>query len=90
MYLIFIEEHSELLDADSEVGLIELIGDIPSEGSKVPPLLNQRMEETETKKKTLPLVLGGGGGGERKIINIKIISLLLLVISSDSLVFCSR
>ena len=86
MYLVFIEEHSELLDADSKVGLVELIGDVPSEGSKVPPFLNQRMEETETKKKTLPLVLGGGGG-KRKMINKKFRT---IIINSDSLVSCSH
>lgn len=44
--LIFIEEHPQLFDTDSEVSLIELIRDVPAKRTKVTALLNQTMEET--------------------------------------------
>ena len=56
-YLVLIEEHLKLSDADSQVGLIVLIGDVPAERTKLPPLLHQGMEEAESKQQLFPLVL---------------------------------
>ena len=57
MYLVFIEKHSQLFDADSQVSLVKLVRDVPSERSKVPPLLYEGVEETQAKQQTLPLML---------------------------------
>ena len=56
-HLILIEEHLELFDRDSEVSLVELIGNVPAESTKLASLLNQGMEETEAKQQLLPLFL---------------------------------
>ena len=49
-YLILVQEHVELLYADSQVSLVELIRNIPPQGPKFPSLLYQSMEETEAIK----------------------------------------
>ena len=68
-YLVLIEEHLQLPHGDTEVGLVELIGNVPAEGAKLPPFLNQSMEETQPKQQLLPLFLWGQRGrgkeGER-------------------------
>ena len=43
--VVLVYEHLELADADAEVRLVEPIGDVPAEGAKLPPLLDQGMEE---------------------------------------------
>ena len=43
-----------LFHTDTEVTLIELIGNVPSQGSKLPPLLHQSMEETQSEEKLAP------------------------------------
>ena len=57
MYLIFIEEHPQLFDADTQVSLVELVRNVPSQWSKIPPLLNKSVEETQAKKQALPFML---------------------------------
>lgn len=47
MYLILLQEHMELLDRDPQVGLIELIRNVPAHGTKLLPLLDQRVEEAQ-------------------------------------------
>lgn len=49
-YLILVQEHVELLHTDSQVSLVELIRNIPPQGSEFPSLLYQSMEETEAIK----------------------------------------
>ena len=46
--------HLHLLHGDSEIRLVELIGDVPAQGTKLPPLLYQGMEETQTKQPLVP------------------------------------
>ena len=46
-----------MLDADPEIGLIVLIGDVPAKRTKVTSLLNQSMEETQAKKEPFPFML---------------------------------
>ena len=73
-HLILIEEHLQLPHADPEVSLVELVGDVPAEGTELPPLLDQSVEEAEAKEELLPLTLygvgeregGREGGGERE------------------------
>ena len=56
-HLVFIEEHLQLSDTDPQVGLIVLVGNVPAERTKLPPLLDQGMKEAESKKQLFPLVL---------------------------------
>lgn len=49
-YLILVQKHVELLYTDSQVSLIELIKNIPPQGSKFPSFLYQSMKETEAVK----------------------------------------
>ena len=46
--------HLLLLHADPEITFIELIGNVPTQGAKLPSLLHQSMEETETKQQLAP------------------------------------
>ena len=70
-HLILVEEDLQLLHANSKVSLIELVGDVPSEGAKLPPLLHKGMEEAQTEQEVPPLLLqveareerGGEGRG---------------------------
>lgn len=55
--LILIEEHLQLSHTDPQIRLVVLIRDIPSQGTKFPPLLHQSMEETEPKEQLLPVIL---------------------------------
>ena len=43
-----------LLHANSEVRFIELVGDIPPQSAKFPPLLHNGVEETDAKEQLLP------------------------------------
>ena len=53
-----------LLHADPEVGLVEFIGNVPAQSSKLSPLLHHGVEEAEPKEKFPPgFGLGGGGRG---------------------------
>lgn len=58
-HLILVKEHLKLPHADSEVSLVELVRNVPPQGSKVSALLNQTVEETETKEQPLPRSLHG-------------------------------
>ena len=51
--LIFIQEHSELAHADALVPIIKAVGDVPAQGPKLAPLLNQGMEEGQTQQEIL-------------------------------------
>lgn len=55
--LVLVEEHVELSDTDSKIGFIELVGDVPAEGTKFPPLLNQGVEEAEAVQHLLQSLL---------------------------------
>ena len=46
--------HLLLLHADPEVGLVELVGYVPAESSKLPPLLHQSVEEAEAEEQLAP------------------------------------
>ena len=39
-HLVLIQKHLQLFNTDSEVSLVELVGYVPTEGPKVPPLLH--------------------------------------------------
>lgn len=43
------------LDSGSKVSLVELVGDVPSDGSELPPLLDGGMEEGNPVQHGLPL-----------------------------------
>lgn len=43
------------LDSGSKVSLVELVGDVPSDGSELPPLLDSGMEEGHPVQHGLPL-----------------------------------
>lgn len=43
------------LDSGSKVSLVELVGDVPSNGSELPPLLDSGMEEGHSVQHGLPL-----------------------------------
>ena len=46
---VLIDEHLQLPDTDAQVRLIEPIGNVPSQGPKLPAFLNQRMEKAQRK-----------------------------------------
>ena len=48
--VVLVEEHVELLGADPQVRLVELVGDVPSQGSELPPLLHESVEEAEAEQ----------------------------------------
>ena len=48
-----------LFHADPQVRLVELVGDVPAQGSELPPLLHHGVEEAEPKEE-LPPGLGLG------------------------------
>ena len=50
--------HLLLAHAYPKVGLVELIRNIPTQRTKIPPLLNERMEETQTEQQFLPNLQG--------------------------------
>lgn len=39
----------QLHDTNPQISFVELVWDIPSQGAELPALLNQSMEETQTK-----------------------------------------
>ena len=53
-FIILIDEHLELPDTDAKVGLIEAIGNVPTEGTELTTLLYQSVEETKTKQQLFP------------------------------------
>lgn len=56
-YIIVIEEHGQLTDTDPEICLIELVWDVPTQRTKLPPLLDQCMEEAQAVQQFLPATL---------------------------------
>ena len=46
--LVFVQEHPELAHANALVSIVKAIGDVPAQGPKFAPLLNQRMKEGQT------------------------------------------
>lgn len=52
-YIILVQEHVELSDTDSQVCLVEFVRNVPSEGTKLSPLLYNAVEETQTKEQLL-------------------------------------
>lgn len=52
-YLVFIEEHVELSNADTQVRFVELVPNVPAQGTELSPLLHHRMEEAESKQELL-------------------------------------
>ena len=46
-YFILIEEHLQLPHADTQIGLVELVGDVPAQRSKLAALLDQSVEEAQ-------------------------------------------
>ena len=53
--LILIQKHDQLADADPEVTISELIGDVETQGSKLPPLQSHPMEQAKAKQQELEL-----------------------------------
>lgn len=48
-HFVLIQQHSKLPLANAQVFVCKLVRDIPSNGSELPPVLDNRMEEAETK-----------------------------------------
>ena len=55
----------QLAHADTQVGLVEAIGDVPAQGAELAPLLHQSMEETQPEEEFLPDLRGRGRGRGR-------------------------
>lgn len=51
--LVLVEEHVELRDADAQVGLVELVADVPAERPELAPLLHHRVEEAQREQELL-------------------------------------
>mmetsp|Transcript_24327 Transcript_24327/g.56076 ORF Transcript_24327/g.56076 Transcript_24327/m.56076 type:complete len:217 (-) Transcript_24327:1348-1998(-) len=45
--IVLVEEHRELASGDSQVGIVETVGDVPPQRAIESPLLDERMEEAE-------------------------------------------
>ena len=56
-HLVLIDEHLQLPDTDPEVGLIEFVSNVPTQGPKLPPLLYKSVEEAQPEEETLPFHL---------------------------------
>ena len=46
--------YQQLFHTDPEIGLVELVGDVPAKRSKLASLLHQGVEEAQTKEKLPP------------------------------------
>ena len=56
----------ELPHRDSQIGFVELVGDVPANGAKLTALLDEGVEETQAIQHLLPGVLTKKMGGKRK------------------------
>lgn len=54
-FCVFIQEHAELADADSEVTVSELVRDVEAKGSKLASLKGHSMEHTQREEEQLEL-----------------------------------
>ncbi len=54
-HVVLIEEHVQLHGADSEIRLVELVGNIPSERAELAPFLDQSVEETQSEEHLLEM-----------------------------------
>lgn len=52
----FENEIPQHFDARVDIRVVELVGDVPAQGAKLPALLNDRMEEAEANQEGLPSV----------------------------------
>lgn len=52
-YLVVIEEHIQLRDTYTQVGLVELVPHVPAERAELPPLLHDRVEEAQREQQLL-------------------------------------
>lgn len=52
-YLVLVQEHVQLLDADPQVSLVELVRNVPAQGPEFPSLLYQSVEEAEAVQQLL-------------------------------------
>ncbi len=59
--LILIQEHFELADADVQVPISKLIGNVKAQRAKLPSLQSNSMEETQRQEKRLEVCHLGRG-----------------------------
>ena len=52
-YLVLVEEHTKLLNTDTQICLVKLVGDVPAERTELSPLLDCGVEETQTEQQLL-------------------------------------
>jgi len=52
-YIVLVEKHMQLSDRDAEVSLIKFIWDVPPKGTKLAPLLHQRVEKAQAEEQSL-------------------------------------
>ena len=52
--LVLVQEHLQLPQADAQVGLVELVGDVPAEGAELAALLDEGVEEAEAEEEFAP------------------------------------
>ena len=46
-YIVFVHEHVKLSNADPQISLIELVWNIPTQGTKCSPFLNNGVEKAQ-------------------------------------------
>ena len=56
---VLVEEDGELADGDAQVGLVELVRNVPANRSELAPLLDQRVEKAQSEQQPLPRRLVG-------------------------------
>jgi hypothetical protein len=54
--LVFVQEHVQLADADAQVAVCELVGDIEAQGAKLPALDGVAVEQTQREEQRLELL----------------------------------
>ena len=52
-HVVFVDEHVELADGNTQVGLIELVRDVPADRSESSTLLDNGVEETQSVQQLL-------------------------------------
>lgn len=56
-YLVLVQEDVQLLHADAQIRLVELVWNVPTQWPELPPFLHQRVEEAQAVQQCLELSL---------------------------------
>jgi len=76
--------YEHLADADPQVGLVELVGNVPAERTELAALLHERVEEAQPEQHLLPALLllrarDRASAGLRSALSIIIIIIIIII-----------